>query len=905
MFKLTYYEIKYICHTIRRLFKNKFPMKKKIEIVIIVLGFLLMAMIFLPYVFKGKVASIVQNQANKNLNAKVAFSDLSLNLFSNFPNITASLSDLSVIGVDSFALDTLVSAKKIKLAIDLKSLIRDKGISVKSIEIVRGNVLAKVLPDGRVNWEIMKPDTTPEAKQDTSESMHFEMKAVIISHSNVVYDDRESNRKAVLKDWNGTLKGDLSTDITSLTTNSSIKSLSYAMSGMTILSNATLETETTLDVDFTKSKYTFRSNKILLNAMEVSFGGWVQMPDTSTIDMDLKVNTEKVTFKQFLSLIPALYMKDFESIETAGDLKIDAFMKGKMQGENYPAFGLKLAIDKGMFKYPSVPQAVRDITVKANVSSTGGTLDNTKVDISVFHFSMAGNPFDMTAYVATPMSDPDVKGSIKGVINLGMVKQVYPLEKGTDLKGQIQANLSAEGRLSYLDKKQYDKFKANGSLTVKGINYKSSGLPEVSVKEAVMNFSPSEVVLSTFSMMIGKNDVQATGKLTNALAYFLKDDVLNGSLNMTSSYLNLNDFMKKDSTAVKTQTAPMLAFEIPKNLNLSMNASGKKILFSKLVMTDAKADLKVKEGRLTFNNLSANALGGSIGVKGYYEALNPDVPQASMGLDLKNVSFAQTFTTFDMVKSLAPIFENVQGNYSLSMNFKTSMNKYMDPDLKSLTGSGVLNSSGVKVSNVKALDALATALKNESLKTISPKDLKIPFKIEKGKLYTSPFDVNVGNFKMNLSGNTGLDKSIDYSINVTLPENMEFGSVKSLKGTIYGTFTNPKVKLDATALAKQLAVGLADKYLEKVTGKNTSETVAKAKEDVTKEAEQIRAQAKAAGDKLIEEAVKEGTMMTDKAKNPILKTVAKASAAKLKSEAEKKAAELNAKAEEKINNLNK
>jgi len=882
-------------------------MKKKIEIVLIVLGFLLMAMIILPYAFKGKVKSIVQTQANKNLNAKVSFNDLSLNLFANFPNMTATLSDITVAGIDSFANDTLIYAEKVKLSIDLRSLFTDKGLSVKRIELIHGNVLAKVLPDGSANWDIMKPDTTVIANQDSSESMHFEMEEVIIKHSNVVYDDRESDMKADVKDWNGKLKGDLSTDITTLSTESTIKALSFAKNGMTFLSNATLETEMALDVDFTKNKYTISSNKILLNAMELSFGGWVQMPDTSTINMDLKVNTEKVTFKQFLSLIPALYMKDFESIKTSGNLRIDAFMKGKMQGENYPGFGLKILVENGMFQYPSLPKSVKDIQIKANISSIGGSLDNTKVDISAFHFNLAGNPFDLTAYVVNPMSDPDVKGALKGILNLGMVKEVYPLEKGTALKGQIQANLSVAGRMSYLDKKQYDKFKANGNLIIKGINYKSTGLPEVSVKEAAMNFSPKEIDLTALSMMLGKNDIQATGKLTNLMAYFLKDDVLNGTLHVTSSYLNLNDFMEKDSTATtKTnESAPMLAFEIPKNLNLSLNATGSKVLFSKLIMTGALAEIKVKDGRLTINNLSANALGGLIGVKGYYEALNPDKPQVSFGLNLKEVSFAQTFKTFEMVRQIAPIFEKVQGNYSLIMDFKTSMNKYMDPDLMALNGSGVLNSKDVKVSDVKVLDVLATTLKKESLRTISPKDLKIPFKIENGLLYTSPFDVKVANINLNLSGNTGLDKTINYNVVVTLPQNLAIVGVTSMKGKITGTFTDPKIKLDATAMAMEAAKGLADKYLEKVTGKNTTETVAKAKEDVSKRAEEIRTQAKVAGEKLITEAEINGNLLVDKTKNPLLKAAAKASAARLKTEAEKKAAALNAQAEEKIKELNK
>lgn len=879
--------------------------KKAFTITGIALAVILSIMIVLPFAFKGKISGIIQKQANKRLLAKVTFTDLSLNLFRNFPNITASLSNLSVVGIDSFAKDTLVYADKIELAIDFRRLISKEGVSIKKIELVRPKILAKVLPDGKANWNIMKPDTVKHTEEDTT-VMHFKIEKVTIKHADVVYDDQQGKMKAEIKDWSGDLAGDLNTDKTLLKTTSDISALSFTKGGMPFLSNAVIKVKIEMDADMKNSTYTFRSNRILLNAMELSLKGYVQLPDTSTTRMDLAVNTEKVTFKQILSLLPALYMKDFKSLKTSGNLKLSASVKGDMTNVSYPAFDVRIAVDKGMFQYPSLPKSVNDININAHIFSRGGSLDNTVVDIPLFHFSMAGNPFDLTARVATPMSDPDVNGTMRGVLNLNRIGEFYPLEKGTNLRGQINADLSAAGRLSYLDKKQYDKFKAKGNLTIKDIKYKSADLPEVSVKEARMNFSPKYVALTACSIMVGKNDIQATGNLSNMLAWFMKDEVLSGSLNVTSSYLNLNDLMKGNSKSASTKdTTPMTAFSIPKNLNLSMNASGKKVIFNKLTMNNVLASLSVKDGRVTIKNLSANALGGSIGANGYYEALNLNKPQVAMGLSLKKVSFSQAYTTFDMVKSLAPIFENMQGDCSLNMDFNTSLNKNLDPNLKVLSGSGLLQSNSVKISNVKVLDVLATALGDNSLKTISPKDLKVKFKISDGKIKTSPFNVNVGSVKLNLSGNTGLDKTIDYAFNVALPKKLTIGDVNSFNGTITGSFSNPKINLKMADIAKQAATGMANQLLQKATGKNIEQTVKAAKQNVTAKAEAIRAQAQVAGDKLIEEAETQGNALIEKAKNPIVKAGAKVAAAKMKSEAQRKAAALNTEAEKKINELYK
>jgi hypothetical protein len=880
-------------------------MKKTLQITGIIVAVLLLAMIILPFAFKGKVSGIVQKQAEKYLMAKLSFNDLSLNLFSNFPNITASLNDFTILGVDSFAKDTLVYAEKARLSIDLNSLISENGFKIKKVELDHSRVLAKMLSDGSANWDIMKPDTAISAEKETdTAAMHFELEKVVLDNAYVVYDDRKHDMLAVLTGWNGTLDGDLSTDVTTLTTQSTVKSLSYTLWGMPILRNAHFETELTMEADLNKYKFTFTTTKILLNAMEIAFGGSVALPDSSHIDFDLKANIEKGTFKQLLSLVPALYAKDFESIKTAGNLQLDFFMKGRMTDVNYPAFCLKLLVDNAMFRYPALPESVKDINIHLNISNPGGSLDKTLVDLSKFHFNMAGNPFDLTAYVSTPMSDPEVKGTAAGVINLGVVKDIYPLAKGTRLKGQIEANLSAAGRMSYLDKKQYDRFKAKGTLTVKDIHYVSAGMPDISVKLAKMNFTPQNVALSAFSMMVGKNDIQASGKLDNMLGWLLRDEVLSGSLNITSSYLNINDFMTKDSTVPSSSdTFPLVAFEIPRNWNFNLNASGKKVLFSSLTLENVLATMTVKDGRVTIKNMSANALGGSVGMNGFYEALHPDKPKVAFGMDLQNVSFAQTFTTFDFVKKLAPIFESIQGNYSMKLDFNSSLNKYMEPDLTSLTGKGLMKSSGVKVSDVKVLDVLATTLKKESLRTIAPKDLTIPFKISEGNVTTSPFTVKVGDLSLELSGITGLDKTIKYNMSVNLPEKAAVAGITSMKGTITGTFSKPKINLNTASIARQVATNIADELLSKTIGTNTAETVGKAKEELNKQAELMRAQAQVAGDKLIAQAETEGNNLVAQAKNPILKAAAKAAAAKLKTEAEKKAADLMVKTEKEIKEI--
>lgn len=876
-------------------------MKKITGFIAFFFAIIILLMALIPLFLKGKVTRIVQNKANEYLMAEVSFNKLSFNLFTDFPDVSVSIPKLIVAGIDSFANDTLVKAEKVKITVNLRSILSDAGVSVKKIILEEPIIYAKVLSNGKANWDIVRPDSSVKYVEDTT-TVRLHLREIKIKDAFLIYDDNKSDIFVSLKGWNGTLKGDLASDRSLLSTNSTVSALSFAYNKIPFLQNLKLDANMSLDADFENNTYTFKTNSIKLNAIDMSFDGFVQFPDTSTTRFDLKLNTENITFKKFLSLIPALYTKDFETLKTSGDLKINAYIKGDMIADNYPPFDLKIEIENGFFQYPTLPESVKDIFVNAHLYSLGGSLDNARVDISKFHFNMAGNPFDLLLSISTPVSDPEFKGKMKGVVDLGKLTKVYPLEKETKLGGIFKADVNASGRMSSIDQKQYDKLSVNGSLSAKNIVYKSYGKSDIKITNAEMKLSSKELSMNSLDMMIDKNDFHANGKLSNYLSWFLRDDMLKGNIYLESSYLNLNDFMKKESSVVK-DTVPMLAFNIPQNLDLNLIANAKTVQFNKMILKNLQARMRVGEGRVTFNNLSANALGGLIMVDGYYDSKVKDKPEVSFGLNFQNVTFNETFKTFNVVKSLVPVFEKTKGDFSLKMKFKSDLNKYMDPNLGSITGEGLLQSQNIQISGIKALDLLATTIKKESLKNIAPKDLKIPFSISDGKIKTSPFSINISDVKLIFEGSTGLDKTIDYKVNAKLPESMTGNFISNIKGTIKGTFLKPIISLDTEDIAMQALKGLSDQILEKATGKNTEETISKAKEEIEKKAIEIRAKAKAAGDMIVKQAENEGNKLIEKANNPLLKAAAKQTAEVFKNEAKKKAAELEAKAEKEITDL--
>ena len=88
-------------------------MKKIFKVIGIVLLIFIAILIAIPFVLESKIDAIVQNYADKNLNAELSFDDVSLSLISSFPKAEISVENLKIVTLAPFENETLVAAKTV------------------------------------------------------------------------------------------------------------------------------------------------------------------------------------------------------------------------------------------------------------------------------------------------------------------------------------------------------------------------------------------------------------------------------------------------------------------------------------------------------------------------------------------------------------------------------------------------------------------------------------------------------------------------------------------------------------------------------------------------------------------------------------------------------------------------
>jgi uncharacterized protein involved in outer membrane biogenesis len=453
--------------------------KKTLKITGITLGVLLLLAFLIPIIFKKQITNLVKKEINKSINAKVDFSDVNLSLFRRFPKVSIQIEDLSVVGIDEFANDTLLYSKKLDGSANLFSVIKGSDIKVSGIFLESPRILAKITKEGKANWDIAKAstDTSSTPGTDTSASeFKMTLKKYSISNGYIVYDDRSSDTYFKLDGLDHEGSGDITADVFTLKTKTEVAEASFMQGTIPYLSNTKTEIETDIEINNKTSTYTFKTDDIALNNLKLSAEGSFTLTNDSTYDMDIKFKSPSNDFKDILSLIPSIYKQDFDKIKTEGKAEFNGFVKGRYSPQQMPAYDIKLLVKDGMFQYPDLPKPVKNIQVDLHASNPDGLPDNGVINIAKGHLEMDNEPFDFRFLFKNPETIQYIDAAAKGKLDLSQLAQFIKLGD-TKLAGLVWADAYAKGNMSAMET-QSGAFTAGGFFDIKGLYYSSKDFPQ-------------------------------------------------------------------------------------------------------------------------------------------------------------------------------------------------------------------------------------------------------------------------------------------------------------------------------------------------------------------------------------------------------------------------------------------
>ncbi len=817
-------------------------MKKKVlRISGILLLFIVGILIALPFFLEGKIADIIKNKVNQNINATLDFEDANLSLVKSFPNAYVDLKGVSLVNKAPFEGDTLFSAGDIELEMSIKELFKsaDAPIGIKKLVLDKSKLHIKVDTLENANYDIALEKEVSEREPAEGEASSFtlDLQEYAITNAEILYDDFTSGMHLVISEMNHAGSGDLSLTDSKLQTKTDAL-VSFEMDGTPYLKRNKVALDALIGIDLEKGKYSFLENTALVNQLPLVFDGFVQVNEENQ-EVDVSFKTPSSDFKNFLAVIPEAYASNLDGVTTTGNFEVDGELKGIVDDDHIPTFNININSENASFKYPDLPKAVRNVFIDTEINNETGIAEDTYVNINQLSFQIDEDTFNLNAKIKELLGNTKVNLHGDGKINLANISKAYPMPTDYGLTGVLTADITTTFDMASLENHQYQNTQSNGKASLKGFHYESDELKSpVDIQEAALTFNPTVVSLDSFSGKTGQTDFSAKGTLNNLLGFIFNNEHLEGRFNLQSNTLAVSDFMVEETEAQETSEENTSAssterIKIPAFLDATIDASANSVLYDNLNLNNVKGRLVIKDETATLENFSSELFDGKLALNGKVSTKG-ETSTFDMGLGIDGFKIAESFQALDLLQALAPVAQAFQGRLNSNIKLSGNLKDDMTPNLGTLSGDllGQLFSTKVDTQSAPALAALDSQFDFIDLEALNLDDLKTVLSFNNGKVATQPFSLKYKDIGINISGEHTFDTQMQYQATLDVPAKYLGSEVNNLIAQINddslkdltipvianigGSYTRPKVTTDLTSGVTKLTQQLVEIQKQKL-----------------------------------------------------------------------------------------
>ena len=298
-------------------------MKKAFKIVGVLVLAVLLALFLAPILLEDKIIERVKKEINVNVNATVDFEDVNLSFIKGFPYPSLSISNLTVSGASPHEAQQLAQIDELFVKIGLASVLHsDEPIELVSMTLDKPEFLIYTAKDGTTNTSVLPSNSSSDNSAYSIDIQSYKIKDGVIK-----YIDLKGKTEATLSGINHTGKGDFSNDQFTLVTDTDIASTTLRSDNILLAKDVRIQSKLPLEVNLTDNSYQFNDGLILLNAFKLNADGKVIVKDEG-IQIDASSRANNNSIREFISLIPYAFTKDFEGVDASGQFDYNAKING-------------------------------------------------------------------------------------------------------------------------------------------------------------------------------------------------------------------------------------------------------------------------------------------------------------------------------------------------------------------------------------------------------------------------------------------------------------------------------------------------------------------------------------------------------------------------------------------------
>ncbi len=484
-----------------------------------------------------------------------------------------------------------------------------------------------------------------------------------------------------------------------------------------------------------------------------------------------------------------------DSISLAGVLSLDVKVNGNYAPDKkmFPVTTAAISLKDGFILTKYYPHPLEKIEMGTVVTNHTGNMNDLVVNIQSLNFLFEGKPFTLKARLEN-FDDLRYDVQSKGIIDLGKVYKVFS-QKGLELDGYMETNLSLKGKQSDATSGRIDKLSNHGTLKLRDIAMTSVDYPKpFIIKTGDFRFDQDKVWFDNFLATYGASDFRLKGFMKNSINYMLSQGgTLTGDFHLKSNLINVDEFMvfaAPDTAKSITSATAAGVVIIPHDLDIDFKAEVKKAMFNGLQIKDLNGELDLKVGILVMKDLTFSLIDCKVNMNATYGSVTPVKGFFDFHIKAEDFDIKRAYNEIAMIREMASSAEKAEGIVSLDYSVKGMLNAEMFPVLPSLEGGGVFSIKKVKVYGLKLFNDISKGTEKEGINNPDLSKVDIKSTIKNNTITLEQFKFKVKGIRVKISGTTTFDSKLNLKIRL----GMGPLGIIGIPMMITGTMDNLKIK---------------------------------------------------------------------------------------------------------------
>lgn len=427
------------------------------------------------------------------MNAEVGIGNMDYTLFSTWPHVSVTMSDVVVYSKVEQPQDTLLYVDSLYACINADNYLSQGDVTICKLYVDNPQVFAKTRKDAN-NWDVFlpsEPDTTA-----SSPLPPIYVDTLKLANGAVYYQNDTAQYNVAIHNINLVsnacytpllLEGDVQLDVDSLTYHEIPANAHYTVNKLSFFAYTQMQADSMLlkaelwapqvnmndslfsivgkplgvdlhvVADTTFSKFAVRHAQLSFDETQLFAKGIAQINNDSTYYLDANARFHSPKLEKLLTVMPKPLVPYFKGIRLSGGAEIEATAKGFYGNNQIPAVHVDVALNNLKGSAEGRKEKIDRLQLNASASYHPDSKDSTYLKIADFVFKSGESHLSLKADAKYKKQKEHWDLRFKGHLNLKELNELYPFYERSRVRGLVDADINAQFFLQDLiDKKIYN-----------------------------------------------------------------------------------------------------------------------------------------------------------------------------------------------------------------------------------------------------------------------------------------------------------------------------------------------------------------------------------------------------------------------------------------------------------------